>query len=211
MVQMAVSPLPQWFEGSEYTHKVAACIMKYGPISRITLAQILGLSQGAVSRITSDLIYAGVIEETPMPSGKAGKLPKGFVQKENTERRGRPQTGLQVIANARSFVGMKINATHISAVAVNAIGQIITGCHDLEIEDASPQTVVALIKQLTTDCSDEAEMAGWPKPCAGCRPSSAPRHWCTFRTTVNPWARRACTCTACRTAWPPRNKPMCPC
>lgn len=90
MVQMAVSPLPQWFEGSEYTHKVAACIMKYGPISRITLAQILGLSQGAVSRITSDLIYAGVIEETPMPSGKAGKLPKGFVQKENTERRGRP-------------------------------------------------------------------------------------------------------------------------
>lgn len=166
MVQMAVSPLPQWFEGSEYTHKVAACIMKYGPISRITLAQILGLSQGAVSRITSDLIYAGVIEETPMPSGKAGKLPKDFVQKENTERRGRPQTGLQVIANARSFVGMKINATHISAVAVNAIGQIITGCHDLEIEDASPQTVVALIKQLTTDCSDEAEMAGWPKPCA---------------------------------------------
>ena len=51
MVQMAVSPLPQWFEGSEYTHKVAACIMKYGPISRITLAQILGLSQGAVSRL----------------------------------------------------------------------------------------------------------------------------------------------------------------
>ena len=77
MVQMAVSPLPQWFEGSEYTHKVAVCVMKYGPISRITLAQILGLSQGAVSRITSDLIYAGVIEETPMPSGKAGKLPKG--------------------------------------------------------------------------------------------------------------------------------------
>ena len=80
MVQMAVSPLPQWFEGSEYTHKVAACIMKYGPISRITLAQILGLSQGAVSRITSDLIYAGVIEETPMPFGMAGIVPKGFVQ-----------------------------------------------------------------------------------------------------------------------------------
>ena len=42
---MAISPIPHWFEGSEYTHKVAACIMKYGPISRITLAQILGLSQ----------------------------------------------------------------------------------------------------------------------------------------------------------------------
>ena len=127
---MAISPIPHWFEGSEYTHKVAACIMKYGPISRITLAQILGLSQGAVSRITSDLIYAGVIEETPMAPGQGGRLPKDFVrknsqkaaqksgQKENTERRGRPQTGLRIVANARTFVGMKINTTHITAVAV---------------------------------------------------------------------------------------------
>ena len=132
---MAISPIPHWFEGSEYTHKVAACIMKYGPISRITLAQILGLSQGAVSRITSDLIYAGVIEETPMAAGHGGKLPKDFlrksaqksIQKENTERRGRPQTGLRIIANARTFVGMKINTTHITAVTVNALGQIVTG------------------------------------------------------------------------------------
>ena len=143
---MAISPIPHWFEGSEYTHKVAACIMKYGPISRITLAQILGLSQGAVSRITSDLIYAGVIEETPMAAGHGGKLPKDFlrksaqksIQKENTERRGRPQTGLRIIANARTFVGMKINTTHITAVTVNALGQIVTGCHDLPLDDDSP-------------------------------------------------------------------------
>ena len=171
---MAISPIPHWFEGSEYTHKVAACIMKYGPISRITLAQILGLSQGAVSRITSDLIYAGVIEETPMAAGHGGKLPKDFlrksaqksIQKENTERRGRPQTGLRIVANARTFVGMKINTTHITAVAVNAIGQIVTGCHDLPLDDDSPESVVDVIKQLTMDCADEAIMAGLPSPCA---------------------------------------------
>lgn len=171
---MAISPIPHWFEGSEYTHKVAACIMKYGPISRITLAQILGLSQGAVSRITSDLIYAGVIEETPMAAGHGGKLPKDFlrksaqksIQKENTERRGRPQTGLRIIANARTFVGMKINTTHITAVTVNALGQIVTGCHDLPLDDDSPESVVDVIKQLTMDCADEAIMAGLPSPCA---------------------------------------------
>lgn len=175
---MAISPIPHWFEGSEYTHKVAACIMKYGPISRITLAQILGLSQGAVSRITSDLIYAGVIEETPMAPGQGGRLPKDFVrknsqkaaqksgQKENTERRGRPQTGLRIVANARTFVGMKINTTHITAVAVNAIGQIVTGCHDLPLDDDSPESVVDVIRQLTMDCADEAIMAGLPSPCA---------------------------------------------
>ena len=55
--------IPQWFSGSEHTHRVAAAIAQYGPIARTTLAQMLGLSQGALSRITSDLIYAGVIEE----------------------------------------------------------------------------------------------------------------------------------------------------
>ena len=55
--------IPQWFSGSKHTHRVAAAIAQYGPIARTTLAQMLGLSQGALSRITSDLIYAGVIEE----------------------------------------------------------------------------------------------------------------------------------------------------
>ena len=58
-----VNAIPQWFSGSEHTHRVAAAIAQYGPIARTTLAQMLGLSQGALSRITSDLIYAGVIEE----------------------------------------------------------------------------------------------------------------------------------------------------
>lgn len=163
---MADSPLPQWFDGSSYTHKVAASIMKYGPIARITLAQILGLSQGAISRITSDLIYAGVVEETPMTADQTGKLPRGFTTKENGERRGRPQTGLHIITNARTFVGIKLNASLASAVAVNAGGHIITGCHEQAIDDASPEVVVQIIKRLITDCSSEAAMAGWPKPCA---------------------------------------------
>ena len=58
-----VNAIPQWFSGSEHTHRVAAAIAQYGPIARTTLAQMLGLSQGALSRITSDPIYAGVIEE----------------------------------------------------------------------------------------------------------------------------------------------------
>ena len=46
---MAISPIPHWFEGSEYTHKVAACIMKYGPISRITLACILPFARRGIA------------------------------------------------------------------------------------------------------------------------------------------------------------------
>lgn len=77
-----VNAIPQWFSGSEHTHRVAAAIAQYGPIARTTLAQMLGLSQGALSRITSDLIYAGVIEELPAEAGPSGKLPERFTPRE---------------------------------------------------------------------------------------------------------------------------------
>ncbi|RDX24483.1 MarR family transcriptional regulator, partial [Bifidobacterium breve] len=98
--------IPQWFSGSEHTHRVAAAIAQYGPIARTTLAQMLGLSQGALSRITSDLIYAGVIEELPAVAGTTGKLPERFTPKESSDRRGRPQTALVLCSNARTFVGV---------------------------------------------------------------------------------------------------------
>ena len=63
---------PRWFSRSDATHNVARGIMQYGPIARTPLAQIFNLSQGALSRITSDLIYDGVIEEMPAGSTQAG-------------------------------------------------------------------------------------------------------------------------------------------
>ena len=75
-----VNAIPQWFSGSEHTHRVAAAIAQYGPIARTTLAQMLGLSQGALSRITSDLIYAGVIEELPAEAGPSGDSRQGKVR-----------------------------------------------------------------------------------------------------------------------------------
>ena len=92
-----VMEFPHWFHRSDHTHRVAAAILKHGPIARTTLAQDLGLSQGALSRITSDLIYDGVVEESSTePDGAA----------EPRERRGRPQTALRIRQNARTFVGV---------------------------------------------------------------------------------------------------------
>lgn len=42
----------------------------------------------------------------------------------------------------------------------------MTGCHDLPLDDDSPESVVDVIRQLTMDCADEAIMAGLPSPCA---------------------------------------------
>ena len=89
-----VNAIPQWLSGSELTHRVAAAIAQYGPIARTTLAQLLGLSQGALSCFFSDLIYAGVIEELPAEAGPSGKLPERFTPRESSDRRGRTQTSM---------------------------------------------------------------------------------------------------------------------
>lgn len=163
---MAIHPIPQWFEGSEYTHEVAACITKYGPISRITLAHILGLSQGAVSRITSDLIHNGVIVETEPGETMSATLPKDFTAASNTERRGRPQTGLKLNCRSKTFVGIKLNGTMAHAVVVDAGNNIVTGCHEAPITDSAPDMVTQTLARLISDCSSEAITTGLPRPYA---------------------------------------------
>ncbi|MBT1175917.1 ROK family protein [Bifidobacterium sp. LC6] len=161
--------IPQWFSGSEHTHRVAAAVAQYGPIARTTLAQMLGLSQGALSRITSDLIYAGVIEELPASAtaGVTGKLPERFTPKESSDRRGRPQTSLVLCSNARTFVGVKVHGTSIVSAAVNAHGEVVSGRHELPIaDDQSPEYVATAIAQLTAACSDDVAAAGLPSPTA---------------------------------------------
>ena len=149
---------PHWFEGSEYMHRVACAIAKYGPIARTTLAQLLGLSQGALSRITSDLIYAGVIEELPGDAVARGPLPQGFTPKESSGRRGRPQTALALRANARTFVGIKAHGTSAIAAAVNAHGEVVSGRHEMAFPDRSPEQVTSVLAALVREC--EADIAG---------------------------------------------------
>lgn len=157
---------PQWFSGSEYMHRVAQAITKYGPVARTTLAQMLGLSQGALSRITSDLIYAGVIEELPATSVTHGPLPQGFTPKESSDRRGRPQTMLALRANARTFIGLKIHGTSAIAAAVNAHGEVVSSRHEIAFSNRSPEAVTAVVARLIADCRSDIAAASLPDPTA---------------------------------------------
>lgn len=149
---------PCWFTGSEYTHKVAQAITKYGPIARTTLAQVLGLSQGALSRITSDLIYDGVIEEMRAESNETGRLPFGFVPKETGDnRRGRPQTALRLCASSRTFIGANIHDTGISVQQVDALCRPVGKCLTRPTEAKTPKDVAVQVADMAEACrSDEA-------------------------------------------------------
>lgn len=155
--RMAAMPLPQWFKGSDYTHRVARAITKYGSISRTTLAQILGLSQGALSRITSDLEYENVIEEAPESDSRPGKLPFDFHAKENGSKRGRPQTRLRLKAREHTVIGINIHDMEATAALADMTCRPVCPPISQPLASTDPETVAscvaAMVKQLTAALS----------------------------------------------------------
>lgn len=145
-------PSPQWFTGSQYTHLVARAITQYGPIARTTLAQMLGVSQGALSRITSDLLYAKVIEELPAAEAQQGKLPQGFTPKENPDRRGRPQTSLRLRTDQCTFLGANIHGTDVSVQQVDTLCRPLAPCVTRPLESTDPQAVADQIALMSREC-----------------------------------------------------------
>jgi predicted NBD/HSP70 family sugar kinase len=161
-------PVPQWFNGSPYTHQVAADIVQYGPIARTTLAQILDLSQGALSRITGDLLHLKVIKESPDSSAnrQAGRLPFGFSQQhsESSERRGRPLTALQINANERTFIGINVRGNSALAVAVNARCEPVGQAHTIDFSYVSADELSTLLLKPIEECVADTVQAGLPSP-----------------------------------------------
>ena len=139
---------PRWFSRSDATHNVARGIMQYGPIARTPLAQIFNLSQGALSRITSDLIYDGVIEEMPAGSTQAGRLPQGFDLRESSER---PQTALRIREDSHAFVGVNIHDGAITVSEVNTMCRPIGSDITETVSNTAPQAVVEQITRMVRE------------------------------------------------------------
>lgn len=161
---------PHWFTGSDAKHQVARAIAQYGPIARTPLSQILGLSQGALSRITSDLMYEGVIEEmapnTVMTPRTLDMLPT-LVSSHNTDdHRGRPQTALRIRAEQRTFVGVNIHTEAITVLTTDALCQPLTRAQTEPLQVTDPETIVAQITRMVTQARADCVAQGNPEPVA---------------------------------------------
>ncbi|KAE8129564.1 MULTISPECIES: ROK family transcriptional regulator [Bifidobacterium] len=164
---VATHPIPQWFTGSQYTYRVAASILKYGPVARTTLAERLGLSQGALSRITSDLIHEGVIAELPSATTLGENSAASLTLDRGRERRrGRPQTALVVRTDAKTFIGIKVHTNSAIATAVNAHSRVIIERHERSFTDQNPASVVDCLAELVDECSQDFAAQGLAAPTA---------------------------------------------
>jgi DNA-binding transcriptional ArsR family regulator len=85
-----------WQPLSPGERSVAIEVLVHGPLSRTDLARRLDLSAGSLTRLTKPLIETGLLVEVADGGGPA------------EIRQGRPSQPLDVVAESRTFLGLKV-------------------------------------------------------------------------------------------------------
>jgi predicted NBD/HSP70 family sugar kinase len=110
--------------------RVFTTILTHSPISRIDVARLAGVSQGAVTKAVSPLVAAGLIDDT-LDSDRLG-LP------------GRPANPVSVIPEALIAIGIKVNADELIGVASDLQTRILAQ-QRVPLVSHSPEDVVDAI------------------------------------------------------------------
>jgi predicted NBD/HSP70 family sugar kinase len=82
----------------------------HGPRSRATLAAELGLTRSAVSTLVADLSERGLVRSAGVERGAVG----------------RPGTTLELDGHAVAGLGAEINVNHVSTIALDLSGQVVS-------------------------------------------------------------------------------------
>jgi predicted NBD/HSP70 family sugar kinase len=90
---------------------VLHAVLDHGPVARSTVARLTSLSPAAVSRLSADLIAAGLLREVPEADG-----PK---------RVGRPHVPVEVDVGRRVACGLHIAAGHATLALVDLRGRVM--------------------------------------------------------------------------------------
>jgi predicted NBD/HSP70 family sugar kinase len=117
-----------------------------------------GLSLGAVSRIASDLIHEGVVEESLRCDADLVQTAHNSHADMNTNRRGRPQTGLRVRPAGHSFVGVHVQHGKAEVLAVDAACAMLASPRSHMLEPSSSlkdvcHQIGAMIAEYVLDAS----------------------------------------------------------
>src|SRR5690606_5541015 len=136
-------PLPPRLDRT--AQSVALAVLRHGPISRAELARRLGLSSPSLSRLTKELIKAGLVRERPA---------------EQRSATGRPALPLEIAGPVAHFIGIKIVAGAVYAVVTDLAGTVLDR-RRLTTRARMPGTLLARVADLIQQLrSDHARIAG---------------------------------------------------
>ena len=111
--------------------EVFKTILTRGPITRIEIARLAGLSQAAVTKAVAPLIGVGLVSDQ-LESQRDGQL-------------GRPANPLMIVPEALVCLGIKVNADEIVGVATDLTTNILT-THRCALDSTELDVVVNAIQ-----------------------------------------------------------------
>ena len=110
-------------------------ILQHGPLSRAEIARNTGLSQPAVTKVTTPLISAHFIEE-------GGDQPDG----QAPAQVGRPIIPVRVNPNKCGIIGIKVTENLVYGVVINFLGEMFSAFHEQLIHDDEDSVVSVISK-----------------------------------------------------------------
>lgn len=119
-------------------------VIVHGSRSRADIARRTGLSRTTLSRVTRELVLAGLLVE-------------GSIQ--SREGRGRPSELLDLCADAAMFVGIKLTGDTVYAALVDLSGTVIA-VRDRALEGTSVANVLASIRDVVNDIGAGVDLVG---------------------------------------------------
>ncbi|SNT55272.1 Sugar kinase of the NBD/HSP70 family, may contain an N-terminal HTH domain [Asanoa hainanensis] len=118
---------------------VFRAILTRGPISRIDVARLLGLSQAAVTKAVGPLLEVGLVsDELEVP---------------RDGQPGRPANPLMVVADALLSIGIKVNADEIVGV-VTDLRTTVLAANRRALKSTTPQATIDAIAATVDDLID---------------------------------------------------------
>ena len=117
-------------------------IRLHGPITRVEIVKITGLTASAISSLTADLLAQELIVEKGRRKGN----------------RGQPAIDLEINPNSRFSIGFELGRDHISGVLINLTGKIIKDIHH-EWEYPSPEIALPFIAEQVKQLISQNDIA----------------------------------------------------
>jgi len=111
---------------------VLQAVLDHGPVSRTRIARHVGLSPAAVTRLSAELITAGLLRESAQPVGPAPKAA------------GRPHVPLEIDTTSAVACGVHITIKYSALSLLDLRGQVIA-LERLPHRGSDPQDVIACV------------------------------------------------------------------
>lgn len=121
-----------WIPERGTTQAVALEVLRHGPLARSDIARRLGLSPGSLTRLAAPLIESGLLIE---------------VGERAQPGAGRPSRLIDVRADSKHFIGMKLSATEVSGV-VTDLRATVAAEASITLDSTDPASVVDRIAEL---------------------------------------------------------------